>query len=392
MSLLTILHNLWRVMVRECGLLYRTPIYLFCMVIFPILCAFFFTTLLKEEVPVDLPIGIVDLDNSSTTRSLIRRLDGMPTTKIHGYYNSVAEARKAIQQNEIYGFLYFPKGLTDDLVANRQPNVSYYYSNVSFTAGSMVYKDLKTIVTLTQAGMAAAKLSALGKTEHEISAFLQPIALDVHMLQNPVASYNMYLSPFTVPGMMMLFIFLITTYSIGTELKFSRSKEWLRCAGDNIHVALVGKLLPQFLVYFIVIIAYETYMFGTLAFAHPGGVVRLLTLTVLAIIACQAFGTFMFGLMPSLRMSMSICSLWGMMQVSLCGATFPVYAMHPMIEGMSWLFPLRHYYMTYQITVFNGFPISSAYFHIMALVGFCCLPLLIMRKIKRAMLHYVYIP
>ena len=50
---------------RECGLLLSTPIYIFCMVVFPILTVIFFTSLMDDGLPQEMPIGIVDLDNST---------------------------------------------------------------------------------------------------------------------------------------------------------------------------------------------------------------------------------------------------------------------------------------------------------------------------------------
>ena len=108
-------------MLRELRILSKNPIYGFCMIVFPIAVMFFFTSLMDEGLPQRLPIGIVDLDNTSTTRSIIRRLDGFQNSQIVANYPSVAEARHAMQQNDIYAFLYIPKGTTDDLLASRQP-------------------------------------------------------------------------------------------------------------------------------------------------------------------------------------------------------------------------------------------------------------------------------
>ena len=57
-------------------ILIKNPIYLCCMVIFPLLTMLFFTSLLDEGVPQEMPVGVVDLDNSTTSRALVRRLDG----------------------------------------------------------------------------------------------------------------------------------------------------------------------------------------------------------------------------------------------------------------------------------------------------------------------------
>lgn len=370
----------------------KNPIYGFCMVIFPVLVIAFFTTLMNEGQPVEMPVGVVDQDNTPTTRALIRKLDGFQSSHVVAHYPNMNDARQAVQRSEIYAFLLIPKGTTDELLSKQQPKISFYYSSVALLAGNMLFKDLKTISTLGSAAVGSAQLSAVGKTESEIRTFLQPIVVDLHMVGNPWANYNIYLSTAMVPGILMLFIFLITPYSIGTELKFKRSREWMRMADNNIHVAIAGKMLPQTLIFLIIFYGYEIYIYHFLDFPHPGGVVPILLLGLLSVLSCQGFGIFAFGLMPSLRMSMSVCSLWSVVSFSACGATYPVFAMNPMIEALAQLFPLRHYYMIYQMNIFNGFPLTESWLHVGALLLFFALPILTIWNIKKAMLVYVYIP
>lgn len=386
------LKRILKIAARECGILVQNPIYLFCMVVFPVIVTFFFTSLMDEGQPTDMPCGIVDLDNTSTSRALIRQLDAFETTRVTSYYNNVNDARRAIQQGEIYAFLYIPKGTTRDMLSARQPKVSFYYSSVTMVAGNMLFKDLTTVTTLASAAVGSAKLSALGKTEDEIKDFLQPVNVNLHMIGNPWANYNVYLSTIMVPGILMLFMFLITAYSIGTELKFNRATEWMQMADNRIMIALTGKLLPQFMIFFSMMMAYSWYLYGYLEFPHSGGVGSIVLLAFLTVVAAEGFGVFAFGLMPSLRMSMSICSLWAVVGFSACGATYPVFAMDSMIEAVAQLIPLRHYYMIYQINIFNGFPLSDSWLNVMAMVAFACLPVLTVWHIKKAMLTYVYIP
>lgn len=384
--------RLFGVMMREIQIIHRNRIYGMCMIFFPLLTVVFFTTLLDEGLPQSLPVAVVDLDNTSTTRSLAHRLDGFQMTDVVVHYPSVAEARNAIQRNEIYGFLYIPKGTTDDLLANRQPKISFYYSNTSLSAGSMVMKDLKTISTLGSAAVGQAMLKARGATDAQIQTALQPITVDLHQISNPWSSYNSYLTTMMVPGLFMLFITLISAYSLGNELKFNTSKEWVKMADGNMIVALIGKFLPQLLIYLAVVFFYEWYVFLHLGFPHNGSAFMLILLALMQVLAAQGFGIFVFGLMPSLRMSMSICSLWSVLSLSMCGAAFPLMAMDAPLQSLSWLFPLRHYFMLYQICVFNGYPLLEAWFHFVALAAFMMLPWFVVKKIKNAMLYYVYIP
>ena len=377
---------------RELLILRENHIYTFCMVLFPILVIFFFTSLMDDGLPTDMPVGVVDMDNTTTSRSLTRKLDGFQMSKVVARYPSVTEARRAIQRNEIYGFLYIPKGTTEKLISSRQPKISYYYTYTTMAAGSMLMKDMKTISTLGSAGLGQATMRAKGLTDAQIQTLLQPIKVDLHQIANPWSNYNAYLSTMIVPGIIMLFILLISAYSLGTELKFVTSKDWIERADGNITVALLGKFLPQTVIWLAIVYSYEWYVFYHLGFPHLGSPWMLVLLGLMQVLASQGFGIFAFGLMPSLRMSMSVCSLWAVLSISMAGSAFPVMGMDDSLQSLSWLFPLRHYWMMYQTCVFNGFPLIESWFHFVALAAFMLLPWLVVKKIKNAMLTYVYIP
>lgn len=377
---------------RECGILCKNRMYLFCIVIFPVIVTIFFTSLMADGQPTDMPVGVVDLDNTPTTRTLIRKLDAFQSTEVVECYNSVSEARNAIQRNQIYAFLYIPAGTTDELLSMRQPKISFYYSTASYTAGALLFRDLKTISTLGSASVGASVLSAKGLSEKQIMSILQPIVVDLHTVNNPMVNYSIYLNTMLIPGCLMLFIFLITAYSLGTELKFNTAREWISTSGDNIIIALVGKMLPQTLLFLTIFYAYMFYVFGILDFPHPGGVGYIIMLGILAVLSSQGFGIFVFGIVPSLRMSLSICSLWAVLSYSLSGTAFPLSAMDSELKAIALLFPLRHYYMIYQLNIFNGYPIGFSWPYIMAMVVFAVLPVFVLSRIKKSVLTYQYLP
>ena len=377
---------------RELDILRRNRIYGFCMLVFPLLLVVFFTTMLSDGIPQDLPIGVVDQDNSATSRGLIRNLDAMQSSRVVYRFANVTEARSAMQEGKVYAYLLIPEGTAAKLLAGRQPEISYYYTMTCMTAGGMASKDLKTIGMLGSAAVGQATLSAKGASKEQIKAALQPVSIDAHMIANPQGSYNYALTTVFVPGILMLFMALLASYSLGMEMKFDTGKEWLARADGNIVVAIVGKYMIHALVFLLVMFAYQYYIFRVLHFPHFGGVWNIVRLTFLQVLGSLGFGIFTFGLMPSLRMSMSISSLWSVLGLSMCGSAFPVAGMDTPLQAMSWLFPLRHSWMLYQATVLNGFPVIDVWFHLVALIAFTLLPWFVLRKVKNAMLNYVYIP
>ena len=386
------LRQILDIALRELNILRKNRIYGFCMIVFPVLLVIFFTTMLDDGIPQDLPIGVVDQDNSATSRGLVRNLDAMQNSRVVYRFANVTEARNAMQEGKVYAYLYIPEGTAAKLMAGRQPKISYYYTMTCMTAGSMASKDLKTIGMLGSMAVGKATLSAKGATDGQIKAALQPVTIDAHMIANPEGSYNYSLTTVFVPGILMLFMALLSSYSLGMEMKFDTGKEWLARADGNIVVAIIGKYIIHALVFLLVIFAFLYYIFDVLHFPRLGDTWSIVRLTLLQVAASLGFGIFTFGIMPSLRMSMSISSLWSVLGLSMCGSAFPILGMDPPLQSMSWLFPLRHYWMIYQATVLNGFPVIDVWFHLVALVAFTLLPWFVLRKVKNAMLNYVYIP
>ena len=383
---------LYHVAKRECHRLVSRPLYLFCMVIAPLFCYVFFTTLMASGLPTDLPVGAVDLDNCNTSRKLLRNLDAFSQTGIVEQYNSVNEARHAMQQGKIYGFFYIPAHLSAEAQSQRQPTLSFYTNNSYLIAGSLLFKDMKMMGELASGSAARSVLYAKGATESQAMAFLQPIVIDTHPLNNPWLNYSVYLCNTLLPGVLMLMIFMITVYSIGVEIKDRTAREWLRTGNNSIYISLVGKLLPHTVIFTIMGIFYNVYLYGYLHFPCNSGIFSMIFATLFLVLASQSLGVVMIGTFPSLRLGLSFASLWGVISFSISGFSFPVMAMHPVLQALSNLFPLRHYFLIYVDQALNGYSMAYSWINYMALLIFMMLPFLVIHRLKKALIYYKYMP
>lgn len=368
------------------------PMYLFCMIIAPLICYFFFSSLMSNGLPTNLPAGVVDLDNTSTTRNIIRNLDAFQQTEIVAHYNSVSEARNAIQKGEIYAFYYIPEGTTEATLASRQPKVSFYANYSYLIAGSLIYRDMRTMSELASGAVGRATLYAKGANEDQAMGFLQPIVIESHAINNPWLNYSVYLCNTLFPGVLMLLIFLTTAYTLGTELKDNSGKELMSLANNSITTAILGKIIPQTIVFFIIATFHNIYLYGYLHFPCHSGIIPMILAGLLLVLASQSIGIFFYGLFGSLRLALSAASLWGVLSFSISGFTFPVMAMHPTLQALSNLFPLRHYFLLYVNQALNGYPIIYAWHSVVALLLFLLLPFFVLKKMRKIMENYTYLP
>ena len=375
---------------RECRRLWEDPVYRFCMVIAPLVCFFFFTSLMEEGLPKSLPVGLVDNDHTSTSRQIARNLNAFQQTRIHASYADVSEARKAMQKGDIYGFFYIPEGTTRKAVRGESPCLSFYTNYSYLVAGSLIYRDMRTMSELTSGAAARSILYAKGATEDQAMAFLQPIVIETSAVGNPWLNYNVYLSNTLVPGVLMLFVFMITTYSWGTEIKKGSGRELLKAARGNMLKAIIGKLLPQTFVFLLIGTFYVVYLYGVLHFPCHQGMFSMWILMALLVVASQGMGTMMIAALPTLRLGLSFASLWAVISFSICGMSFPTMAMHPTLQGLALLFPLRHYFLLYVNTALDGYPILNAWPYVWALIGFASLPFLLAPRLRFILKHTKY--
>ncbi len=386
------IHSFWNVARREMKRLTSKPMYFFCMLIAPAISVIFFISLMWQGLPTDMPIAVVDMDNSSTSRNLIRQLDAFEQTKVAMTTASFSDARIEMQKGNIYGIFYIPSDFTVEASTGKQPKLSFYTNGTYLIAASLLFRDMKTMSVLAGAAVGLQTGTAKGYTQDQIMGQLQPIVVDTHALGNPWLNYSVYLNNTILPGVLQLLIFLVTVFSIGTEIKYSTSRQWLKTGNNSLTISLLGKLLPQTVIFTIVGFTLLAVLYGINAFPLNSGWGPMMGAMFLLVISSQAVGVFMIGVLPTLRMGLSFASLFGMLAFSVVGFSYPVLDMHPSIQALAQLFPLRHYFLIYIDQALNGRDLIFSWTQYVSLMCFLILPVLISKNLRGALLYFKYMP
>lgn len=381
-----------QVLLRECKRLISDPIYIFAMFVAPLFCYIFFSTLMYSGAPKDFPVGVVIGDNSESSRAIVRNLDSFGETKVIAHYTNIAEASYDMQCGKIYGFFYIPRNMSRDAYAQKQPKLSFYTNNSIMLAGSLLFKDFKMMSELASAKAQRQVMYARGLTEKQSLPLLQPIVIDPHPIGNPWINYAVYLNNTLFPGILMMMIFMMTVYSIGVEIKDRSAREWLHLGNNSIWISVYAKLLPQTIVFTLMGVLYNVYLYGYLHYPCNSSILSMLLAMFCFVIACQSMGILMIGTFPTLRFGLSFATLWGVVSFSISGFSFPTIAMHPMLQALANLFPLRHYYLIYVDQALNGYAMVYSWRSYLALLLFMMLPYIIAPRLKSALIYYKYVP
>ena len=295
-----------------------------------------------------------------------------------------------MQQGKIYAFLLIPNHFYSDLAAFKRPTLTFYVNNAYTVGASTSYKQLLMVMNLASGAFQREVLRKKGLPEHLLMKRIQPVAIDAHLIGNPMSNYSVYLLGVILPGMLGVIVLMITIYSIGGELKWKTSREWLKQAEGNYTIAMVGKLLPHTILYCMMGITVNIIMFRILEFPVNGSFLYLNIGLIAYILAIQSMAVTFIGLVPVLRDALSIGALYGMLSFSLSGFTFPYMGMLIWMKPLCYLFPLRHYYLIYVNEALLGGPIIQSAPFVGLLLSFSILQFFIGHRLHNALVYQNY--
>lgn len=382
--------NIYNVLKRELKQMFKRPLYIFASVGVMALSTFFFLTLMSKGAAQEMPVAVVDHDQTTISRRLAHELGATQAVDIELVTSSYPEARKAMQQGRIYGIIEIPEGFYADLVAMKRPKLDIYTTNAYTVGGNTAYKQLLTMVNLTSGAFQREVLRKKGMPDDLIMKRIQPVSIDAHMVANPWSNYSIYLVSTILPGILGLIVLMLTIFAIGYELKTQTSREWLETAGGNYTAAMIGKLIPYTVIFLVLGISCNFILFRFAGFPVAGSRVRLVMATVLFVFAMESMGIFLIGCLPTLRDAISIGALYGMLGFSLSGFTYPVMNMLPAVKALSWLVPLRHYYLIYVNEALMGAPAQNSLLPALCLCGFMLLAMTTSLRLRNALIRQNY--
>jgi ABC-2 type transport system permease protein len=386
-----VLANIWKVSLREIHRMTSHRLYLLVVLVFPLLSILFFTSLLKQGVPTRMPIAIVDLDHTATSRKIARNIDVTPLSRVTMNLQSVSEAMSELRTGNIYGFVVLPENLQAGILTSEQPSIGYYYQNGFLIAGGLMQNDLTLILHTLSGGINIQKREAMGQQQAYIMSQVQPIQLNTHLLFNPTSNYSIYITTIILPIMLQIFILLITVYSIGTEIKERTSHEWLHKSDKSIFTALTGKLLPYTVVFFLIMMFQNFMLYKVMQIPMQTGLGWLIAGSLLFVMAYQAIGIFCIGLLPMMRHSLNLSAFYGILALTLCGFSFPIESMPPVFQYWANAFPVRHYMHIFQNHLLAGFELKYSILSYLYLLLFLLVPLTILARLKSALIYQDFI-
>jgi len=282
----------------------------------------------RERVVRELPIAVVDLDNSRPSRTLRLFLEATPELKIVDEVpTTVDEAEALLVDGQLAGIVVLPADLSTALKHGRKARVLVGVDMSNVLVGRTSYRAIARVIGTVAGGVELSYLQKTGVPSRRAMAEVLPVGTDEHLSFNPSGSYSLYMAP----SVTFFFLNLLVMVLVGqvflppsaarTPVEALGRLTAIWTAGMGAGLGLAYGLLPFF--------GLTNHSSLTLFVAALG---LFLAVDLLLAVALQA-------LLPSRALAFQLGLLLGVLSLMLSGATFPVDAFPGPFQVLSSLLP-----------------------------------------------------
>ena len=307
----------------------------------PPLCFLLIYGIFSQGLARDLPIGIVDLDQSQLSRQMTRYYEASPTLAVASSYLSPADGISALRKGDIYGLILIPPKMEKDAILGHVPQVEAFYNNQFLLMGKLVKSAVIGVHTTVVAQVDVAKsLSSKTTTIGQAIGAAIPISTQMTPLFNLNNNYAQFLVSAIIPATWQIFIVMTSVLCLALELRRKGLVDWL---GMHPLRALVKKFIPYTLLFWGHGVCFLVGMFVYLDWPMHGQLGYLMFCQLLTVCACQIMGALIFFLTKDSARSLGISAAYAAPGLAFMGVTFPVTDMTTPAQIWRSLLPASHY-------------------------------------------------
>lgn len=371
--------SLLAVIKREIGRIIHNPAYRFLLLLGPLIGIGLLFFIFHKGAVKELPIAVVDRDNSSLSIKITNALDASSDVEVALQTPNIFKAKNMLEQGIIEAIVVIPFEAEKSVFQGIEAPIPVYINGTNVLKAGLIQRSVLTTIKTISGGVQLQKLLMTGINKQEAMARIIPVNIQKHVLFNPFTNYSYFLNSALLYVMLYLFVLLSSIYTLGNELKRGTGLNLLETSGNSVRLAIVGKFLPYTLIFsgfalFINILLYKVEgmpLNGSYWIIFAGQFVTILTYQLMALI--------FVGTTINLRLALSLASAYSMMGITFSGLTFPLEAMPKFAQIFATIFPFTWWEKLVISQSLRGAPLKEAlpyicYVLVFFLVSLCFLP------------------
>ncbi|MDP8162041.1 ABC transporter permease [Pasteurella skyensis] len=348
--------SLWRIFVRsavwEWRIIQRHRVERVLLVLLPALTIGLIWYTFSASQVRNLPIGVIDKENTTLSRKLISMVNASPNVAVVKHFRDAQEMQHALRETQVYASIIIPENFSHR-IHQLQPSPVTLVVNAQYgTHSGIIQSGVGSAVRTFSAGIELRLRTKMGMTKQQALDALIPIKPNVKMAFNQSLNYQQFLASTVIPALLHILATVVGVGVIGRELRHSTLGWWFAGVSKYdseqvprvlaLFVALMGKLFWHSLIFcgwMTISIVLVTW--------HNSPPLANLCITILngwlLMIISLWLGIVLTAMAMSNRMGLSNAGIITAPAFAFSGVTYPLVAMPKAAQIIATMLPLTHY-------------------------------------------------
>lgn len=331
-----------RAFVQEARTTSDTPLLWLTGIVVPVFWCLAVVAVFATGLMRNIPVGLVDYDNSAESRDLIRSLDAVASVDFVNYENPQA-ATADLATGNIYALFVIGHSWSEKTSGSRSDSALELFLNKSYYAiATTVETDLKLALSQIQIGQMLEAASVVGGGFAGNKERLAVLDADILIAGNPALNFKAYLLTTILPGVLALGAILTCVGSLTREWRLKTVHQVVETY-SHLTGFLLGRMSFWLVLYSLMGLAYLAWFTGWEGWGVQGNLAAWALGIVLFFASMPALAMLYTSLSPSWIIAMSVAIGTTAPIFPFTGFSFPLDSMDAAAQLLAQFLPLTWY-------------------------------------------------
>lgn len=331
-----------RAFVQEARTTSDTPLLWLTGIVVPVFWCLAVVAVFATGLMRNIPVGLVDYDNSAESRDLIRSLDAVASVDFVNYENPQA-ATADLATGNIYALFVIGHSWSEKTSGSRSDSALELFLNKSYYAiATTVETDLKLALSQIQIGQMLEAASVVGGGFAGNKERLAVLDANILIAGNPALNFKAYLLTTILPGVLALGAILTCVGSLTREWRLKTVHQVVETY-SHLTGFLLGRMSFWLVLYSLMGLTYLAWFTGWEGWGVQGSLAAWALGIVLFFASMPALAMLYTSLSPSWIIAMSVAIGTTAPIFPFTGFSFPLDSMDAAAQLLAQFLPLTWY-------------------------------------------------
>lgn len=331
----------------------------------------------------DLPIVIIDQDQSPTTDKLIDAFQDNEGLRVMDVRGNAGDIAAEMPKEQYAAVIIFPTDFEKQILQKQHPEVRVDLNMANILNANTASNNINMVLMTMNAGFEIEGLKKQGMHPDQAKASYESFKIHFNKLYNASGNYVTFMLPGILAAIMQQIIFLALALAFSRDFEDGYFRELIQKKKSALYLILLKAtpfliMLP--IMWLIVASFFPYFKISAAIFNLP-----MLVLTLLLTVASLCIGMLFSIAIPSQLKATELLMVISTPAFILSGFTWPTEAMPALITNVAQFIPVTQFLSGFRRIAFYGGDLSSISHEIsilLIIIGVAFLVLLLLLKLK----------